>query len=53
MLKWIIVLAALAFASVAQAANPPLLLLRHPTMSKTTIVFEYGGELWAVPRAGG
>ncbi|MGH8126244.1 MAG: S41 family peptidase, partial [Rhodanobacteraceae bacterium] len=37
--------------NVAGAATP--LLLRHPTMSKTTIVFEYGGELWTVPRAGG
>ncbi|MGH8151123.1 MAG: S41 family peptidase [Rhodanobacteraceae bacterium] len=30
-----------------------LLLLRYPTMSKTTIAFEYGGELWTVPRTGG
>ncbi len=29
------------------------LLLRYPTMSRTQIVFEYGGELWSVPRAGG
>jgi tricorn protease len=40
------------------AAQPPstgnaLLLLRDPSMSKTQIVFEYGGELWEVPRAGG
>ncbi|MDE2273401.1 MAG: PD40 domain-containing protein [Gammaproteobacteria bacterium] len=44
--------AALA-ATAAEAAANPLLLLRDPTMSKTTIVFEYGGELWAVPRGGG
>src|SRR5699024_7771586 len=30
-----------------------LLLLRHPTMSKNKIVFEYGGEIWEVPRKGG
>lgn len=29
------------------------LLLRYPTMSRTQIVFEYGGELWSVPRMGG
>ena len=29
------------------------LLLRDPTLSRTQIVFEYGGELWSVPRAGG
>lgn len=27
--------------------------LRYPTMSKTHIVCEYGGDLWSVPRAGG
>ena len=30
-----------------------LLLLRYPSMSKTQIVFEYGGQIWEVPRAGG
>ncbi|MGH8146315.1 MAG: S41 family peptidase [Rhodanobacteraceae bacterium] len=35
------------------AAGNPLLLLRNPTMSKTAIVFGYGGELWEVPRTGG
>ena len=37
----------------AAAASPQPLLLRYPTMSKTEIAFEYGGELWEVPRAGG
>jgi tricorn protease len=32
--------------------NPPL-LLHHPTLSATQIVFEYAGDLWAVPRTGG
>jgi tricorn protease len=31
----------------------PLLLLRYPSMSKTAIIFEYGGKLWTVPRKGG
>ncbi|HEU0277907.1 MAG TPA: PDZ domain-containing protein [Rhodanobacteraceae bacterium] len=43
-----------AATSVQPAASgQPLLLLRYPTMSKTTIAFEYGGELWTVPRSGG
>ncbi|MGH8280370.1 MAG: S41 family peptidase, partial [Gammaproteobacteria bacterium] len=42
-----------AFSAAGQAAGDPLLLLREPTMSKTQIVFEYGGELWEMPRAGG
>ena len=32
--------------------NPPL-LLHHPTVSVTQIVFAYAGDLWSVPRAGG
>jgi len=45
-------------APTGVAAQPPstgnaLLLLRDPSMSKTQITFEYGGELWEVPRAGG
>ena len=32
------------------AGNPPL-LLRHPTVSKTHLVFTYGDDLWIVDRA--
>jgi tricorn protease len=28
-------------------------LLRHPTVSRDAIAFEYAGDLWIVPRAGG
>jgi len=28
-------------------------LLRHPTVSRDTVAFEYAGDLWSVPRAGG
>ncbi|MGH8161976.1 MAG: S41 family peptidase [Gammaproteobacteria bacterium] len=43
------------FSVAARAADSGshLLLLRYPAMSKTTIVFEYGNQLWTVPRAGG
>lgn len=33
-------------------SNPPL-LLRFPSVSKTQIVFNYGGDLWIVSRDGG
>lgn len=29
------------------------LMMQHPTMNKTTIVFAFGGDLWSVPRTGG
>lgn len=45
-------LAVVAPAHAADGGNS-LLLLRYPTMSKATIAFEYGGELWSVSRAGG
>jgi len=32
--------------------NAPL-ILRHPALGKTKIVFSYGGDLWSVPREGG
>ena len=35
----------------AQNNNPTL--FREPTISRTSIVFSYGGDLWIVPRAGG
>ena len=44
----------LAFTALGPifAAEPPL-LLRDPTVSQTTIVFSYAGDLWSVPRDGG
>jgi tricorn protease len=44
--------AVLALARVATAEDVPL-LLREPTLSRSAIVFVYGGYLWAVPRSGG
>src|ERR1051325_11913933 len=28
-------------------------LLRHPAVSRDLVAFEYAGDLWSVPRAGG
>ena len=53
MSKWILSALALVLSVAAQAAGNPLLLLRYPTMSKAQIAFEYGGEIWEVPRSGG
>jgi tricorn protease len=46
-----IVFALSVFASAVES-DPPL-LLRFPTLSKTQIVFNYGGDLWIVSRNGG
>ena len=41
------------FLPTAAAQSDPPLLLRFPTVSKTQIVFNYAGDLWAVGRDGG
>ncbi len=43
---------ALSLQSAVAQSDPPL-LLRDPTVSKTQIVFNYGGDLWIVGRDGG
>jgi hypothetical protein len=46
----------LAFALLLQSPDPAFdtgpnpMLMRHPTMNATEIVFEYAGGLWEVPR---
>jgi tricorn protease len=40
------------FAWSAPATDQPL-LLRHPTISRTRIVFSYANDLWSVAREGG
>src|SRR5258707_1446111 len=42
----------LAWANVAAGADSPL-LLQQPTISKSEVVFVYGGYLWSAPREGG
>src|SRR5579864_393373 len=41
------------FLQSTNAQSDPPLLLRFPTVSKTQIVFNYGGDLWIVSREGG
>jgi tricorn protease len=48
----LVVVAALAIGS-ASAAPPPPLLLQNPALSRDTIAFDFGGQIWTVPRAGG
>jgi len=48
-----LLLALLCTASRSLAADENPLLVQAPTMSKTQIVFVYGGYLWSVPREGG
>jgi len=46
-----IVCFAAAAAAISQTDGPTL--FRDPSISKSEIVFSYGGDLWIVPRAGG
>jgi tricorn protease len=46
-------LLALPCAGVSRAAEETPLLAHSPTLSKTQVVFAYGGYLWSVPREGG
>src|SRR5580765_7558134 len=41
----------LEMLAIGQAERP--LLLRHPTLSRTQIVFSFAGDLWIVSRDGG
>ncbi|HEX8765568.1 MAG TPA: PDZ domain-containing protein [Candidatus Acidoferrum sp.] len=46
-------LLALTCVGVSRTAEETSLLVHSPTLSKTQIVFSYGGYLWSVPREGG
>jgi tricorn protease len=48
-----LLLVLLCTANWSAAAEEAPLLVQAPTMSKTRIVFVYGGYLWSVPREGG
>jgi tricorn protease len=53
MLRWAASVLALWMTSVCLADENPPLLLHHPTISTTQIVFVYAGDLWSAPRSGG
>jgi tricorn protease len=40
-------------AAAGLGADEGTAFFRNPALSGTTIVFEYGGDLWTVPRSGG
>jgi tricorn protease len=47
------VLAFCLLATTVGSGQGRHLLLQHPTISKTRIVFAYGGDIWIAPRQGG
>lgn len=53
-MRFLPALALLAFTpfAFAEVSGGPL-LLRHPTINRTHIVFSFAGDLWSVPREGG
>jgi tricorn protease len=52
MKRFACVLLCVLFLGSASAAAPPL-LLQHPSLSRDEIAFDFAGEIWTVPRAGG
>ncbi len=48
-----VLLALVAGAGLAAADAAEPLLLRSPSISKTQLVFAYGGQIWIAPRDGG
>jgi len=52
-LMGVLFFALLSTTRLSLAADESPLLMQQPTMSKTQIVFVYGGYLWSVPRDGG
>src|SRR5215475_6796881 len=54
MARWMgLIVLCVVGACVQASAQEKALLAQQPTLSKTSIVFEYGGYLWSVPREGG
>ncbi len=54
-----VLLSLIAFSAMAQSTNPAFdagpnpLLMQHPTMNASQIVFEFADDLWSVSRKGG
>ena len=53
MKKLILTLTLISSLAVIGLAQQRPLLMQHPALNKTHIVFSYAGDLWSVPRAGG
>ena len=53
MLRFAASVFALLVVSVCRADENPPLLLHHPTVNATQVVFVYAGDLWSVPQEGG
>ncbi len=49
-LAWVFVALAPANAALPSA---PQLILQHPSLSRSAIAFDFGGQIWTVPRTGG
>jgi len=49
----VLIVALVACAGISRGAEETPLLAHSPTLSKTQVVFAYGGYLWSVPREGG
>src|SRR5580698_10967002 len=49
----ILLAGSLSVVSVFPVAAQGTRLLRQPSLSATQIAFEYGGDIWVVPRSGG
>src|SRR5579864_7924773 len=47
------VAALVALLSAAGVSAQGTRLLRHPTVSRDSVAFEYAGDLWVTPRSGG
>ncbi len=52
-LSLLLIAAAMLISDNRSSAQERPLLVRKPTMNRTHIVFQYAGDLWSVPRAGG
>jgi tricorn protease len=52
-IRWVLGLLLVGMSSYLVAGEEAALLLQGPTLSRTEIVFGYGGYLWSVPREGG
>jgi hypothetical protein len=49
-IRWVLGLLVVGVSSGLVAGEDAPLLLQEPTLSRTGIVFGYGGYLWSVPR---